>query len=49
MTYAEAVARYRAGKWRCPPPPVYSGNWSEADWAFYIFGVAKPREAYHAN
>lgn len=42
-TYDEAVRIYRSGKWACPPPLVYSGNWDEAAWVMYIWGIEKPR------
>ena len=30
------LAALRLGEYRCPPPPVYHGAWSEADWVKWI-------------
>lgn len=33
----ELVVAYRAGAWKAPVPPIYTGNWGENDWVRWIF------------
>ena len=42
------LAALRLGEYRCPPPPVYHGAWSEADWVKWIdLAGTWNRELYH--
>lgn len=38
------LTAYRAGLWEAPTPPVYTGNWTDEDWAKWVTPTVLTRD-----
>jgi len=39
MTYKQALAKYKSGKWSMEVPPVQTSLWDDEAWVYWIFKI----------
>jgi hypothetical protein len=39
MTYKQALAKYKSGKWSMEVPPVIHTLWDDEAWVYWIFKI----------
>ena len=44
MTYKQALAKYKSGKWSMEVPPVIHTLWDDEAWVYWIFKIKPENE-----